>query len=68
LQPHKDLILQVADNKTQEEGNTLVIPQTWNAKKTVLQDVKDKSNEGIKKVGDKTGSDALKQAANEGKY
>ncbi|CAI2167590.1 8025_t:CDS:2 [Funneliformis geosporum] len=62
LQPHKDLILQVlADNKTKEEGHVLVIPQTWNAQKTVLQDVKDKSNEGIKNLGDKTGSEAWEE-------
>ncbi|CAG8693524.1 8993_t:CDS:2 [Ambispora leptoticha] len=66
LQPHKDLVLQIfADNKTREEGHTLVIPQSWNAKKTILQDIKDRSNEGIKNIGDKTGSDTLKQAANE---
>ncbi|CAG8633355.1 9233_t:CDS:2, partial [Paraglomus occultum] len=57
LQPGKDLVLQIfADNKTREEGNILVIPQSWNAKKTVLQDIKDKSNEGIKNIGDKTGN------------
>ena len=70
LQPHKDLVLQVlADNKTKEEnGQTLVIPQSWNAKKTVLQDIKDKSNEGIRNIGDKTGSDTLKNAADKGKF
>lgn len=69
LQPAKDLTLQIfADNKTKEEGAVLVIPQSWNAKKTVLQDIKDKSNQGIRGIGNKTGSDTLKDATAASKY